>query len=85
MAQLNEGQIGVGAVLSDDLLDGSALVALGLSLQLHRGADRQHLLEGLPRLLPVVRLRHLGAIDAGHPDGELPYAVLYPQRRAVAD
>ena len=45
----------------------------------------QHLLEGLPCLLPVGRLRHLWGIDAGHPDRDVLPTIRDPQGVAIAD
>ncbi len=72
-------------VLGEHLSNGPVVAVIALSLQRHHGADREKSLERLPCLLPEGGVRHLGGIDAGHPDRELLAAVLYPQYVAIID
>jgi hypothetical protein len=49
------------------------------------GADREHLLQGLPSLLPVGGLWRLRGVDAGHTDRDLPSAFFDSEGVIITD
>ena len=85
VALLDQSEACIGAVRSEDLGDGPTVAILGLSLQRDYGADGEESLEGLPGLLAKGGLRHLGGIDACHPDREIPPVVIDTEGVAVTN